>query len=193
MRQALGEGARLVTFSGDKLLGGPQAGFIVGDRGLIEQINRNPLKRALRVDKLRLAAIEATLNLYRDPDRLAERLPTLRFLARGKAGIEAQAQRLQPILEQSLGTFYTVGCCDCESQIGSGALPLDTVASAGLVIRAKDGERMLERLTDALRGLRRAVIGRITDGGLTLDMRCLTDEDEFVSVVSELNVEALAD
>jgi L-seryl-tRNA(Ser) seleniumtransferase len=193
VRDAVSHGAGLVTFSGDKLLGGPQAGFIVGHRALIAKINRNPMKRALRVDKIRLAAIEATLKLYQDPDRLAERLPTLRALARSKADIKAQAQRLQPILATSLGTFYTVECCDCESQIGSGALPLDTVASAGLVIRAKDGERMLERLTDALRRLRRAVIGRITDGGLTLDLRCLNDEDEFVSVISGLNVEALAD
>jgi len=192
VREAVSHGAGLVTFSGDKLLGGPQAGFIVGHRTLIAEINRNPMKRALRVDKIRLAAIEATLKLYQDPDRLVERLPTLRALARSKADIKVQAQRLQPILAKSLGTFYTVACCDCESQIGSGALPLDTVASAGLVIRAKDGERVLERLTTALRGLRRPVIGRITDGGLTLDLRCLNDEDEFVSVVSELNVDALA-
>jgi L-seryl-tRNA(Ser) seleniumtransferase len=192
VREAVSHGAGLVTFSGDKLLGGPQAGFIVGHRALIAEINRNPMKRALRVDKIRLAAIEATLKLYRDPDRLAARLPTLRALARTKADIEFQAQRLQPVLAKSLGAFYTVDCCGCESQIGSGALPLDTVASAGLTIRAKNGGGALERLAAALRGLRRPVIGRISDGGLTLDLRCLSDEDEFVSVVSELNADALA-
>ena len=190
VRDAVAQGAGLVTFSGDKLLGGPQAGFIVGHRELIAKINRNPLKRALRVDKIRLAAIEATLKLYRDPDRLVEQLPTLRVLARAKADIEAQARRLQPALAKSLGTSYSVDCCDCESQIGSGALPLDTIASAGLVIRAKNGGGALDRLATALRGLRRPVIGRIADGGLTLDLRCLSDEDEFVSAVSELNVDA---
>jgi L-seryl-tRNA(Ser) seleniumtransferase len=190
VREAVSHGAGLVTFSGDKLLGGPQAGFIVGPKELIEKINRNPMKRALRVDKIRLAAIEATLKLYQDPDRLEARLPTLRTLARPKADIEAQARRLQPALAKSFGAFYSVECCDCESQIGSGALPLDTVASAGLVIRAKSGGA-LERLTAALRGLTRPVIGRIADGGLMLDLRCLNDEDEFVSAVSELNVDAL--
>jgi L-seryl-tRNA(Ser) seleniumtransferase len=192
VREAVAAGAGLVTFSGDKLLGGPQAGFIVGSKALIAQINRNPMKRALRVDKIRLAAIEATLKLYRDPDRLADRLPTLRFLARSKAEIEIQANRLRPLVAKSLGKSCTVDVCACESQIGSGALPLDTIASAGLMIRTQNGSGALDRLAAALRGLRRPVIGRIADGGLTLDLRCLSDEDEFVSVLSELNVDALA-
>jgi L-seryl-tRNA(Ser) seleniumtransferase len=191
VREAVSDGASLVTFSGDKLLGGPQAGFIVGERKLIEQINRNPMKRALRVDKIRLAAIEATLKLYRDPDRLAERLPTVRALARPKADIQAQAERLRPALADRLAASYIVACCDCESQIGSGALPLDTIASAGLVIRAKAGGGGLERLATALRELTRPIIGRIVDGGLTLDLRCLDDQDEFLSVVSELDADAL--
>jgi L-seryl-tRNA(Ser) seleniumtransferase len=191
VREAVSDGASLVTFSGDKLLGGPQAGFIVGQRKLIEEINRNPMKRALRVDKIRLAAIEATLKLYRDPDRLAERLPTMRALARSKVDIEAQAERLRPLLANLLIGSYVVERCDCESQIGSGALPLDTIASAGLVVRPKDGGGGLERLATALRGLTRPVIGRIVDGGLTLDLRCLEDEDEFVSVASGLNADAL--
>ncbi len=182
----------MVTFSGDKLLGGPQAGFIVGRQALIAAINRNPMKRALRVDKIRLAAIEATLKLYRDPDRLAERLPTLRFLARPQAEIAAQAQRLLPSVAQAVGAAFTVAPCDCRSQIGSGALPLDTIASAGLVIRSRAGGGALDRLAASLRGLARPVIGRIEDGGLTLDLRCLTDEAAFLSSLSFLNRHALA-
>jgi L-seryl-tRNA(Ser) seleniumtransferase len=183
VREAVAEGADVVTFSGDKLLGGPQAGFIVGKRKLIEAINRNPMKRALRVDKMRLAAIEATLKLYRDPERLAERLPTLRLLVRTQSDIAAQASRLLPHVSQTFGAAFTVEFCECRSQVGSGALPLDTIASAGLVIRSNAGGQALERLAATLRNLARPVIGRIEDGGLILDLRCLTDEAAFLSVL----------
>ena len=191
VREAVEEGAQLVTFSGDKLLGGPQAGFIVGERDLIEQINRNPLKRALRVDKIRLAAIEATLKLYRDPDRLAERLPTLRFLSRGKADIEDQARRLQPAVAERVGNAFIVDVDDCLSQIGSGALPLDTLASAALVIRSRGSQRELEQLASALRVLPRPVIGRIADGALRLDLRCLaaSDESSLLASLAQLDID----
>src|SRR4029077_17077713 len=139
--------ADVVSFSGDKLLGGPQAGFIIGRRDLIQAINRNPMKRALRVDKIRLAAIEATLKLYRDPARPAERLPTLRMLTRSRQEIEAQARRLLPHVAEALGDDFAVEICECHSQIGSGALPLQTIASAGLAIASKRKGRELERLS----------------------------------------------
>ncbi len=192
MRQAVAEGAGIVTFSGDKLLGGPQAGFIVGRRELIAAVNRNPMKRALRVDKIRLAAIEATLKLYRDPDRLVDRLPTLRLLTRSEPEIGALAQRLAPSVARAVGADFRVAVCECRSQIGSGALPLDTIASAGLVIRSDAGGRALDRLAAGLRGLDRPVIGRIEDGGLVLDLRCLTDEAAFLSNLSNFDARALA-
>ena len=192
VREAVAEGAGIVTFSGDKLLGGPQAGFIVGRRELIAAVNRNPMKRALRVDKIRLAAIAATLKLYHDPDRLAERLPTLRLLVRPQAEIVALAQRLAPAVTGAVGASFAVAVCECRSQIGSGALPLDTIASAGLVIRSDAGGRALDRLAAALRGLDRPVIGRIEDGGLVLDLRCLSDEAAFLSNLSALDARALA-
>jgi|SRR6187402_416149 len=194
VREAVEEGARLVTFSGDKLLGGPQAGFIVGDRSLIAEINRNPLKRALRVDKMRLAAIEATLALYRDPDRLAERLPTLRFLARTHADIEAQAHRLQPAAARHLDEAFVVDVADCQSQIGSGALPLDTLRSAALRIRSRGSQDALEQLTTALRALSYPVIGRVSEGALLLDLRCLQESDEasLFATLGELDTAGLA-
>jgi L-seryl-tRNA(Ser) seleniumtransferase len=190
VRAAVAAGAGLVTFSGDKLLGGPQAGFIVGRRALIAAIHRNPMKRAMRVDKIRLAAIEATLKLYRDPDRLAERLPTLRLLSRAREEIAAQARRVLPGVARALSDGFMVDICECASQIGSGALPLDTIPSAGLAIRAGGGA--LERLSAALRRLSRPVIGRITDGVLILDLRCLTDEAEFLAGLNTLAGHALA-
>ena len=187
VRDAVAAGADLVTFSGDKLLGGPQAGFIAGRREFIARINKNPMKRALRVDKIRLAAIEATLKLYRDPDRLAERLPTLRFLARTQADIGAQARRLRDAVSSAVGADYSVEVCACDGQIGSGALPLASIPSAGLAIRAHARGGMLEKLAARLRGLPVPVIGRIEDDALKLDLRCLDDEPGFLSTIARLN------
>jgi L-seryl-tRNA(Ser) seleniumtransferase len=192
VREVVADGADLVTFSGDKLLGGPQAGFIVGRRELIAAVNRNPMKRALRVDKVRLAAIEATLKLYRDPDRLAERLPTLRFLARKREDIEAQAARILPALVRALGGAFAVEILACESQIGSGALPLETISSAGLAIGAKSGGQAIEDLARRLRALPRPVVGRIVSDRLVLDLRCLDDEHAFVSNLPHWDAEASA-
>jgi len=189
--EAIAEGADLVTFSGDKLLGGPQAGFIVGREALIARVNRNPMKRALRVDKMRLAALEATLRLYRDPDRLADRVPTTRLLARPPSAIKALAQRLLPIIAAKLGNGFTVDVVACASQIGSGALPVETVPSAGLAIRpsaARGAGRALERLAAALRHLPVPVIGRVENGAHILDLRCLEDEAAFAANFAALEL-----
>jgi L-seryl-tRNA(Ser) seleniumtransferase len=182
--EAVADGADLVTFSGDKLLGGPQAGFIVGRRALLARINSNPMKRALRVDKMRLAAIEATLRLYRDPDRLARHLPTLRLLARPCAEIEDLARRLAPQVAAALGPGFAVETIACRSQIGSGALPVETIPSAGLAIRPAEKRRAgsaLEALAAALRALPLPILGHIEKQRLVLDLRCLEDEAGFAA------------
>jgi L-seryl-tRNA(Ser) seleniumtransferase len=181
VRDTIAAGADLVTFSGDKLLGGPQAGLIVGRADLIRKIKKNPLKRALRVGKLTLAALEPVLALYRAPELLADRLTTLRLLTRPAGQMREQAERMLPTLQRALGAGYTVQAASMSSQIGSGALPVDQLPSHGYAIRhAGTGRpgRALEKLETALRGLPRPVIGRIADNALWLDLRCLEARDE---------------
>jgi L-seryl-tRNA(Ser) seleniumtransferase len=175
-QHSLAQGADLVTFSGDKLLGGPQAGIVVGRADLIARIRRNPLRRALRVDKLTLAALGAVLRLYLDPERLVERVPTLRMLARPAGEIRAMAERLRPLLAGRFAGKAEVELVDCESQVGSGALPAQRVASAGLAVRPGG-----DRIAAALRRLPVPVLGRIHQGALVLDLRCLLDEAAFAA------------
>ena len=183
--EALRAGADLVTFSGDKLLGGPQAGLVVGKAALIAKLRKNPLKRALRVDKLIMAALAAVLRLYLDPDRLAERLPSLRRLTRPEAEIRAAAERVAAALSARCGAGVAVSIVPCASQIGSGSRPVDLLPSAAVALRVPGG-RALAGLAKAFRQLPIPVIGRLHDGALLFDLRCLEDEAGFVGQLDRL-------
>ena len=190
--ESLKAGADLVTFSGDKLLGGPQAGLVVGSAELIAALAKNPLKRALRLDKIRLAALEAVLRLYADPDRLAARLPALRLLTRKRDEIRALAERLSAPVARALDGTASVTVIETSSQIGSGALPVSLLPSAGLALAplapnggARSGGAV-ETLARLLRGLPIPVIGRIEGGRIVLDLRCLEDEAGFLDQLGRL-------
>ncbi len=182
-QEMISAGVSLVSFSGDKLLGGPQAGIIVGKRALIARLQSHPLKRALRADKMTLAALEATLRLYQHPEVLTERLPTLRLLTRPAEEIRRLAERLLPDLAAHYADF-AVSVAACQSQIGSGSLPVDRLPSAALTFTPHDGRgSRLEALAARWRAQPCPVIGRIYDGRLWLDLRCLEDETRFMEML----------
>jgi L-seryl-tRNA(Ser) seleniumtransferase len=185
VRETIEAGADIVTFSGDKLLGGPQAGLIAGSRALIARIKSNPMKRAMRVDKMTIAALAEVLRLHLDPDSLACHLPALRLLTREYADIQAAAHRLLPLVQAQLADCAHVTIEDCASQIGSGSLPVARLPSAALVIAAtadagkKSSGGWLKQMSAAFRNLPVPVIGRIEKDAFWLDLRCLEDEAGF--------------
>lgn len=184
-QRLLAAGVDLVTFSGDKLLGGPQAGIIVGKKALIARLQQHPLKRALRVGKLTLAALEATLRLYLQPEKLAEQLPTLRLLTRPQQEMQQAAERLLTALTPRFTADFALHAEPCWSQIGSGSLPVDRLPSYALTFTPRDGRgATLEALAERWRRLPQPVIGRLGDGRLWLDLRCLEQEGALIDALS---------
>ena len=169
-KDALEAGADLVCFSGDKLLGGPQAGIVIGRADLVEQLRRHPLQRALRADKLTLAALEATLALYLEPERALERLPVLRMLREDAETVCARAARLADATEGEVE--QTV------ARVGGGALPLAELPSFACAVE--------EELAAPLRAHDPPVIGIVRDGRWLLDFRTLSDAeiDEVAGAVA---------
>jgi L-seryl-tRNA(Ser) seleniumtransferase len=173
VKERIEAGAGLVTFSGDKLLGGPQAGIIVGRRELIERIRSNPLKRALRCDKLTLAALSATLRVYLRAADLAQTLPVLRLLTRTPNELEIVAARAREILTQRLGADFSIEVGPSASEIGSGAMPGGEIETR--VLRITHPAHSADAIAAIFRRARPAIIGRISDGAFTLDMRTIED------------------
>lgn len=179
---AIRDGADLVTFSGDKLMGGPQAGIIVGRADLVKKLKRNPLKRVLRVDKMTLVALVATLQLFKKPEMLPQKLTTLRLLTRKEEQVRAICEDLQGSLTTALASCRaSVSVEPCQSQIGSGSLPVSLLPSYRLAVRpgGKTTGRDLNRLAKAFLSLPIPVIGRIDNNALCFDCRCLEQVDEF--------------
>ena len=179
--EAIAHGADLVTFSCDKLLGGPQAGILVGRKDLIQRIKKNPLKRVLRVGKVTLAGLESVLRMYRNPGALPERVKVIQLLTRPASAMQAQAEALIPSLRESLaGCGLSIDAQPVKSQIGSGSLPVERLPSVALAISAvnRTHEKKVVRLERILRGSDIAVIGRLSEKTLLLDLRCLTEDKE---------------
>ncbi len=186
--EAITAGADLVTFSGDKLLGGPQAGVIAGRSDLIERIKRNPMTRAMRPDKMTLAALHAVLQLYINPTRLTTELPTLRLLTRSVEELEQLAFRLTPLVQNHCKHFQ-VTVEHTYSQVGSGAMPIDKLDSVAIKLSKPELRRpgkALKTLAAAFRALPIPVIGRIAEDALLFDLRCLEDEAEFINNLKAL-------
>lgn len=177
VKQALSEGAHVLTFSGDKVLGGPQAGIIIGEEAILKEVRKHPLMRALRPDKMTLAALEATLRIYVEPDAALERIPTLRMISMNEEDIRTKAERLVTILRENLEEKFTFGLQPGESLVGGGAFPeygLPTTLITVNVKGFKPGD-----LRKALLESEPPVIGRTIENNFYLDPRTI-DEADFL-------------
>ena len=184
-KEALATGADIVAFSGDKLLGGPQSGIIVGSKQAIEKIRNNPMKRALRPDKMTIAALASVLRLYKQPETLIQNVPCLRILSRKSEEIFRQGKSLIEPIRNWVGHSYLINLVQCKSQIGSGAMPTAHLPSAAAAIKPsaniKNKGRSLKNIAERFRALPIPVIGRIENGLFLLDFRCLEDSKTFIS------------
>jgi L-seryl-tRNA(Ser) seleniumtransferase len=177
--ERIAAGADLVSFSGDKLLGGPQAGIVVGKRAMIGKLKANALKRALRCDKLTLAALSATLRVYLRSGSLAADIPTLRFLTRTVAEMMKVAQPARDVLSEHLGAEFQCEIIESTSQIGSGALPTEELPT--IAIRVTHPKISANSVADIFRRARPPIIGRVTDDGFQLDLRTIDDPAVFAA------------
>ena len=178
VKESIDAGADVVTFSGDKLLGGPQAGIIVGKKDFIKRIKNNPLKRALRLDKLTIAALEATLKLYLNLDTLPQKLPALRFLTRPLKDIEETAKKVSQLLKRQLGEGFEINIEDSFSQIGSGSLPEETIPTKVISIVHRDIPP--DKISEMFLKNNPPVLGRISKKMFLLDMRTIEDDGDFL-------------
>jgi len=172
--EVVASGVDLVSFSGDKLLGGPQAGIVVGRADLIERLARNPVNRALRIDKFTIAGLEATLYAYEAGTAL-ETIPTLRMLTEPLAGIRRRARRLFRRLPAEMQRALGAEVVEAQSQVGGGALPTVELPTAALALGTSS--RPAQGLDEALRAARPAVLGRLLDDRLLLDCRTVLPGD----------------
>ena len=183
--ELLEAGIDLVTFSGDKLLGGPQAGLIVGSRSLIDRINANPMKRALRMSKITLALLDETLKAYEDPERLQAKIPTLRALSLTKKELQNRATQTQRTLAQLLNEDYALSVVETEAEVGSGSMPSNTLPSIAVRIQGNSSHATLAMLA-TLRKLTPAIIGRVNKGAVYLDMHGAEPLDELLQTLKQL-------
>ena len=188
VQEKLQHGLDLISFSGDKLLGGPQAGIIVGKKALIQQLQAHPLKRVLRCDKVTLAGLEATLRLYLQPEKITEKLTALHLLTQPVAQLQAQAEQLKERLENRLNADYVVAIEPSEAQVGSGSQPLARIPSISVTI-APATEKMPTKTTALfarLLALPQPVIGRIERDKIWLDLRSLANLERLIDTLEAL-------
>ncbi|VTU05739.1 L-seryl-tRNA(Sec) selenium transferase [Actinobacillus porcinus] len=184
VQEKLVQGVDLISFSGDKLLGGVQAGIIVGKKALIDQLQAHPLKRVLRCDKAILAGLEATLRLYLQPEKLAEKLPTLRLLTQSLDTLQYKAEQVKARLEKQLNSAYSLQIEASSAQIGSGSQPMAQIPSLAVTIAEKSGK--LTALLARFKTLTTPMIARVEQGKIWLDMRSVADTDALFKTLEEL-------